>query len=66
MEHLVDQRLLVSDTRDDGETTVEVSHEAVLRHWGLLGRWIGEEREALVQAEAVLRAAADWRRDATR
>ena len=41
VEHLVDQRLLVSDLRDDGETTVEVSHEAVLRHWGLLGRWIG-------------------------
>ena len=65
VEHLVDQRLLVSDTRNDGETTVEVSHEAVLRHWRLLGRWIGEEREALAQAEAVIRAAADWRRDAT-
>ena len=63
--HFVDQRLLVTDTRTDGDTTVEVTHEAVLRHWRLLGRWIGEEREALAQAEAVIRAAADWRRDAT-
>ena len=63
--HFVDQRLLVTDTRTDGDTTVEVTHEAVLRHWRLLGRWIGEEREALAQVEAVIRAAADWRRDAT-
>jgi hypothetical protein len=64
VEYLVDQRLLVSDRRD-GETTVEVSHEAVLRHWDLLGRWIREEREALVQAEAAQRSAADWRAAAT-
>ncbi|MBY5904156.1 TIR domain-containing protein [Rhizobium leguminosarum] len=61
VEHLVDQRLLVSGKREDGEPTVEVSHEAVLRNWGLLGRWIAEEREALVQTDAVERAAADWR-----
>jgi WD40 repeat protein len=65
VEHLVARRLLVSDRRHDGETTVEVSHEAVLRHWDLLSRWIGEEREALAQAEAVQRAAMDWRRAAT-
>ena len=62
VKHLVDQRLLVSELRSDGETTVEVSHEAVLRHWSLLGRWIGEEREALTQVDAVMRAATDWRR----
>jgi WD40 repeat protein len=60
--HLVDRRLLVEDRRG-GETTVEVSHEAVLRHWKALGGWIAEDREDLRALEAVLAAAQDWRRE---
>jgi WD40 repeat protein len=60
--HLVDRRLLVEDRRG-GETTVEVSHEAVLRHWKALGAFIAEEREDLRALEAVLAAAQDWRRE---
>jgi hypothetical protein len=36
---LVDQRLLVSNVRGV-ETTIEVSHEAVLRQWGVMKDWI--------------------------
>lgn len=59
--HLVDQRLLVSDQRD-GEKVVEVSHEAVLRHWSALATWIEEEREALRTLAAVQTAAREWQR----
>lgn len=57
----IDQRLLVSDETADGNTIIEVSHEAVLRNWGLLSAWISAERETLGRAERVIRAAADWR-----
>ena len=62
--HLVSQRLLVSDARD-GQTTVEVSHEAVLRNWRALAAWIEEERDALRTLGAVQAAAKEWRRHAT-
>lgn len=58
---LVDQRLLVSDVRE-GETTVEVSHEVVLRHWKGLRVWIDEDRSALRTLDAVQTAAKDWQR----
>jgi WD40 repeat protein len=61
--HFINQRLLVSAEREDGETTVEVPHEAVLRHWRLLADWLGEEGEELARCEAVMRAAGDWQRD---
>jgi WD40 repeat protein len=57
---LVDQRLLVTDTAG-AETTVEVSHEAVLRHWRELEGWIAERRDDLSLAERVMMAAREWR-----
>ena len=59
--HLIDQRLLVTDVHA-GEATVEVSHEAVLRHWTALRVWIDEERAHLRAAEGVRIAASQWRR----
>jgi WD40 repeat protein len=61
--HLVDQRLLVSDRRTIGEDAaevIEVVHEAVLRQWPALRAWIGEERDALRDLDAVRAAAAEW------
>jgi hypothetical protein len=45
---LIDERLLTSG-RDgaNGEETVEVSHEALIRVWPTLGRWIDEARADL-------------------
>jgi len=64
---LADQRLLVTDTTGS-ERTVEVSHEAVLRHWHELARWIAERRDDLSLLERVTAAAAEWRdaQDASR
>lgn len=56
---LVDQRLLVTDS-DGSEPTVEVSHEAVLRHWRELADWIAARRDELVLSERVTTAANDW------
>ena len=56
---LVDQRLLVTDTAGT-EATVEVSHEAVLRHWRELESWIAERRAELSLSERVAAAARDW------
>jgi len=61
--HLVNQRLLVSDRRD-GTTTVEVSHEAVLRHWRAVAVWIDSERDALRTLNTVQAAAKERLRQA--
>jgi WD40 repeat protein len=66
LERLVEQRLLVRDRRltedDEAQTTVvvEVAHEALLRRWPLLRRWLDEEAEALKAIEGARRAAAEW------
>jgi energy-coupling factor transporter ATP-binding protein EcfA2 len=40
---LTDSRLLVKTTHPvSHEVFVEVAHEALIRHWGLLGRWLDE------------------------
>jgi WD40 repeat protein len=57
---LIDQRLLVADT-EGAEATVEVSHEAVLRHWRELAAWIAARRDELSLSERVTAAARDWR-----
>jgi WD40 repeat protein len=59
MNCLVDERLLVAD-ESGGEQTIEVSHEAVLRHWRELRNWIDERREDLRAAELVTSAAREW------
>jgi hypothetical protein len=56
---LADQRLLVTDMAGT-EPTVEVSHEAVLRHWRELAAWIAERRDDLSLSERVTTAARDW------
>jgi CHASE3 domain sensor protein len=58
---LVEQRLLATDTaKDTGEVTIEPAHEALLRQWGLLQRWLEDDLEALTTLEGVKRAARDW------
>ena len=41
-------------------TTIEVAHEALLRHWTMLAEILGEDRDALLLLDGVLLAAADW------
>jgi WD40 repeat protein len=56
---LVDQRLLVKDTRD-GHVVVEVALESLLRQWRELAAWLRAESEDLKDADSLERAAAAW------
>jgi hypothetical protein len=59
--HLVDERLLTTDTdKVTGETTIEPAHDALLRQWGLLEGWLKEDSGALTTLESLKRAARDW------
>jgi WD40 repeat protein len=68
IERLVDARLLIRDRQvlDDASasvTTVEVSHEALLRQWSALTGWLDEDAESLKVVEAAGRAAVEWLRN---
>src|SRR6266849_6749878 len=45
-----------------GTTTLEVSHEAVIREWRRLAEWIHEAREDLHLLKAIREDTAEWRR----
>ena len=66
---LVEERLLSVDTRvsrdsktgdETRESTIEPTHEALLRQWGLLDGWLTEDFGLLTTLEGVKRAARDW------
>ncbi len=55
-------RLLVTGRKDkSGEETVEVVHEALIREWGTLRKWVDENREKLIQKRKIEAAAIEWR-----
>lgn len=65
MEEVIDQfavyRLLSLD--HDPETrqpTIEVAHEAILREWEMLRRWLNESRDDIRQERVLARAAEEW------
>jgi hypothetical protein len=68
LERLVEQRLLVRDRRRlEGEqdaVVIEVAHEALLRTWPRLARWLDEDAQALKLLEAVRRVASEWNKNA--
>ena len=53
---LIDQHLLVTENE-----SIEVAHEAILRHWPALNGWIAEEHGALASLTSARVAALDWR-----
>ncbi len=66
---LVEERLLSVDTRsthdattgeDIRESTIEPTHEALLRQWSLLQGWLMEDFGLLSTLEGAKRAARDW------
>jgi tetratricopeptide (TPR) repeat protein len=66
---LVEERLLSTDTKrvKDPETgeetqiiTIEPTHEALLRQWGLLEGWLAEDLGRLATLEGAKRGARDW------
>ncbi len=66
LQKLVDARLVVtSQLRQRGEsdltvTVVDVAHEALIRHWSRLRRWVNENREVDRIARRIRAAAEEW------
>ncbi|SDC76950.1 WD40 repeat [Geodermatophilus telluris] len=59
----VDARLLSSDADDpDGERSLEVSHEALIRGWPRLQGWIDADRAGLRTHRTLTASAAEWQR----
>lgn len=65
IQELVDERLLVTAREVGDEETLEVSHEALIRHWGRLRGWVNEDREFLLWHERFRGLFGEWRRNPT-
>ena len=63
IERLVNARLLTR-RQEDGDTVVEVAHEALLRKWPLLRGWLDEEREFLIGKQQLEQDLHDWNKAA--
>ena len=61
LEALVRGRLIVAREAQDG-TVHEIAHEALIRNWSTLQRWINEEREAREIRHRLEQAAVEWQR----
>lgn len=61
IQHLVNQRLLATDrNKVTLEKTVEPAHEALLRQWGELAGWLGEDARLLAVLRGIKRASREW------
>jgi hypothetical protein len=60
LDGFVNARILVAGVDKDGNETVEIAHEALLRTWPTLISWLIEDRDKLQQHNAIVRAAKDW------
>ncbi|MFP4221472.1 MAG: pentapeptide repeat-containing protein [Phormidium sp.] len=53
-------RFLSVSLNQQHQETLEVAHEALIRHWGQLQEWIKESREALHKKRKIEQLAQDW------
>ena len=60
VKELADARLVVTSRNGEGRDTVEVVHEALIRHWGKLRQWMEVDREFRVWQERLRVALSQW------
>ncbi|WP_414518322.1 pentapeptide repeat-containing protein [Nostoc sp. PCC 9305] len=66
IQRLADENLVVTSTlieKGSGSgqvAVVDVAHEALIRHWSLLRKWIEESRDILRQKRKIEAAAVEW------
>ena len=61
LNRLTDARLITTEGRiEHGEPVIEVAHEALIRGWSKLGRWINENRDGLRVHARLTHAAREW------
>ncbi|MFN6519408.1 MAG: pentapeptide repeat-containing protein [Nostoc sp. CreGUA01] len=61
IQRLADEKLVVTSTLSNQIAVVDVAHEALIRHWLLLRKWIEQSRDILRQKRKVEAAAIEWR-----
>ena len=57
---LADSRLVVTNRSSDDRETLEVVHEALIRHWTRLQSWLSQDRLNLNKQREIENAALDW------
>ena len=58
---LADSRLVVTNrSSETGQETIEVAHEALIRHWPRLRSWLDEDRAMLQKLAMLAQAAREW------
>ncbi len=60
LDHLVAVRLVNAREGVDGDTVIEVVHEALIEQWGRLSRWRSQDRDGLVFRQNLQQAVASW------
>jgi WD40 repeat protein len=60
IQQLADSRLLVTGSDSTGRETVEVVHEALIRGWGRLRKWMNADREFRVWQERLRALIRGW------
>lgn len=56
-------RLVVTGRNEaTGKEEVEVTHEALIRHWPMLQKWLNESQSELQLRETINKAAVDWQK----
>jgi WD40 repeat protein len=61
IETLTVARLLTTSTAQSGERQVDVAHEALIRGWPRLRKWIDDDRSALRVHRRLTEAAQEWK-----
>lgn len=57
---LADSRLVVTGRDSDEHETLEIVHEALIRHWDRIPQWLGESQELLIQQRKIENEAKQW------
>jgi uncharacterized protein YjbI with pentapeptide repeats/energy-coupling factor transporter ATP-binding protein EcfA2 len=66
VQRLADEKLIVTDEQNEKggsnrEAVIDVAHEALIRHWLLLRKWLNENRDQLRQKRKIEERAEEWR-----
>ncbi len=56
----IEKRLLVTDYDSKGRKTIEVAHEALLRVWPQLVKWLENDRDKIFLFDGLYRASQEW------
>jgi formylglycine-generating enzyme required for sulfatase activity/energy-coupling factor transporter ATP-binding protein EcfA2 len=59
---LIQGRLLVSDTDDKKDTSIEVAHEALFSSWNILSEWLSQTRDQQILIRQMQEGVINWKK----